>query len=424
MPIDDPLEKINSYQQLELLDQQLSSLEAIAQLPITLLSMRRQFDSLRQQVEILQQGKDQIAQLYKNFVNMRLENLDESRFWELPVVSRFNDSVFNTTPVQYRPRTTQGLSTRFVTMINLKGGVGKTTLSVNLASAFASGNYNNRTGVPLKVLVVDLDFQGSLSRLCLTAENVHNSRISSGKKAERTTSSWFLREIEKRENLAFSDLTYPSDIDGMSNQIDVIAADEYLDEVDVQQIVAQVMGGRETRFEYRRSFFQPEVLSKYDLILFDCPPRITPSSINALLASDYVIIPTRLDKINSDATARTLTWLGRMQKSNIPGSFPQLAGIIINFAKENPPQNFKNNLKFDLQDYCRQYLDTDAEMDYYIFNGQIKTTVNAAYPVDGGEKMRPLALRDLNMGQDPARHIQEAFGVLATQIYERIYTRG
>ncbi len=419
--MENPLEKINAKEQLQSLEGQFRLFEALANLPEMLKSMRQEFDSLKQQIEFLEGGRLKFIQEYDNYVNRTLEGLDESRFWESDVCDRFTDRVCKTIPLGCRPLTSQGHATRFLTMINLKGGVGKTTLSLNLACAFATGNYNAGMSKPLKVLIVDLDFQGSMTRLCLNANRIGSTKISNGPKSDRTTSSWLLREASKRADYSVADLVYSSDIDGAEDWIDVIAADEYLDEIDVQQIVAQVMGGRETRFEYRQLFYQPEILSKYDLVIFDCPPRITPSSINALLVSDYVIIPTRLDKINSDATARTLKWLDRIQKSFPYGDPVQLAGVIVNFAKENPPPAYLSNLNNDLNEYVKDNLGRSRDNGEFVFEGQIKMTVNATYPVDGGEKKRPLALKHLNLGQDPAHKIQEAFGILASEVYSKLY---
>lgn len=419
---ENPFDKIHTRDKIQQLDECLSKLETFAQLPFIVQSMRSEFDNLREQVEFLQGEKDHFVGKYNSFVNSTLEEMDDSRFWESPINHKFDTEVYRSVPVKMRPKTAQGVSTRFLTMINLKGGVGKTTLTTNLATAFASGNYQNESGQPLKVLVVDLDFQGSLTRLCLSGDTVSKTDISNPDKNLRATSSWLLREEHKQRKVHFKDLLFPTDIHTLHDNIDVIAADEYLDEVDVQHIVAQVMEARESRFIFRKLFQRPEILEKYDLVFFDCPPRITPSSINALLASDCVIIPTRLDKINSDATARTLSWLGRLQQSKLPGKLPSLAGVIINFAPKGATPRYLDNLKHDLEDYQKKYMpEVKSRPEDLIFKAQISTTVNATYPVDGGDKMKPLALKSLNLGQDPARKIQTAFGDLATELYERIF---
>jgi cellulose biosynthesis protein BcsQ len=51
------------------------------------------------------------------------------------------------------------------------------------------------------------------------------------------------------------------------------------------------------------------VFNAFDLVIFDCPPRVTTSVVNAMLCSDFVLIPTRLDRGSIDAVPRTLDWM-------------------------------------------------------------------------------------------------------------------
>jgi len=51
----------------------------------------------------------------------------------------------------------------------------------------------------------------------------------------------------------------------------------------------------------------------YDVVLIDCPPRLTTGCVNALAASDYVLIPVLLEKTSTEAVPRTLSWLKRFQ---------------------------------------------------------------------------------------------------------------
>jgi cellulose biosynthesis protein BcsQ len=54
---------------------------------------------------------------------------------------------------------------------------------------------------------------------------------------------------------------------------------------------------------------QPEIFKNFDVVIFDCPPRITTSVVNAVTCSDYVLIPTKLDNGSIDAVPRTVAWL-------------------------------------------------------------------------------------------------------------------
>lgn len=57
-----------------------------------------------------------------------------------------------------------------ITVVNLKGGVGKTTIAANLVGYFSE--QKRQDGRPLNILVVDLDYQGSLSGMLLTAAKI------------------------------------------------------------------------------------------------------------------------------------------------------------------------------------------------------------------------------------------------------------
>ena len=53
-----------------------------------------------------------------------------------------------------------------------------------------------------------------------------------------------------------------------------------------------------------------------DVILIDCPPRLTAGSINALAASDYVLIPVLLEEDSAAAVPRMIAWLKRFQSAS------------------------------------------------------------------------------------------------------------
>ncbi|WP_245650138.1 ParA family protein [Millisia brevis] len=146
---------------------------------------------------------------------------------------------------------------RVVAMCNQKGGVGKTTSTINLGAALAE--YGRR------VLLVDLDPQGALSAglgvlhhdLDLT---VHNLLVESGHSAD---------DVIVRTRVEGMDLL-PSNIDLSAAEI---------------QLVSEV--GR----EHALSRALHPLLDRYDYILIDCQPSLGLLTINALAAADSVLIP-------------------------------------------------------------------------------------------------------------------------------------
>ncbi|MBW3654449.1 MAG: AAA family ATPase [Actinobacteria bacterium] len=86
----------------------------------------------------------------------------------------------------------------------------------------------------------------------------------------------------------------------------------------------------DARFLFRRCFHLPEVFAKYDVVLFDCPPRLTTASVNALGCSDFVLVPLLLDQLSVEALPRTLAWLERLPEVSRRA---RLLGVVGNRAR-------------------------------------------------------------------------------------------
>jgi cellulose biosynthesis protein BcsQ len=222
-----------------------------------------------------------------------------------------------TTPA-FVPRSERKI--RFVTVLNLKGGVGKTTLVANLGAAYAVGV----TGRPLRVLMVDLDYQGTLSNLCVSISFLIDRR----NPLNLNTSHFLLKDESQAQpaDQVLAALTVP--VEGTDGHAKVIVANEELDHIDFRQQARFVVERCELRFFHRKIFHSTHVLQNYDLVLFDCPPRLTTSTINALAASDYLILPTGLHPNDVDAVPRTLRWLEKLQA--LDAFQARLVGVILN----------------------------------------------------------------------------------------------
>jgi cellulose biosynthesis protein BcsQ len=208
--------------------------------------------------------------------------------------------------------------TRFVTFLNLKGGVGKTTIAANLAAAYATGVLGDK----LRVLAVDLDYQGTLSNLCVEQQLLLDRR------STRRTADRLLDPVTGVDGAWLTELLVP--IKGTDRMGMTIVADEHLDQVDFRQQALYAVASSEVRFCHRQLFHQPAVFDQFDLVLFDCPPRLSTSAINALAASDWVVVPTALDPNDIEAVPRTLRWLEKLQTQGHFDFHAKLGGIIIN----------------------------------------------------------------------------------------------
>ena len=206
----------------------------------------------------------------------------------------------------------------FVAVLNLKGGVGKTMLTANLGAGFAA----SITGRAYKVLLVDLDYQGSLSNRV-----VQNRALLDDRRRHHQTSTRLIGEDAQQlaPESVLDELIIPVGENGDLGQI--VVAERSLYYADFRQQAQFVAKGDEVRFHYRKIFHSPAVCHRYDLVLFDCPPRLTTSAVNALACSDFVVIPTGLSSDDVEAVRVTIDTFEEIKQVN-PSL--KLAGVVVN----------------------------------------------------------------------------------------------
>lgn len=149
---------------------------------------------------------------------------------------------------------------RIISIANQKGGVGKTTTCVNLAASLAA--------TQRKVLVIDLDPQGNATM----ASGVDKYQV------DATAYDLLVEEVPF-EQVVVKDTSGGYDL--ISANGDVTAA-----EIKLMEVFA-----REIRL---RTALAP-VREKYDFIFIDCPPALNLLTINAMAASDSVLVPMQCE---------------------------------------------------------------------------------------------------------------------------------
>jgi chromosome partitioning protein len=155
-----------------------------------------------------------------------------------------------------RPVATHG-NARIISMCNQKGGVGKTTTTINLGASLAE--YGR------KVLLVDFDPQGSLS--VGLGLNPHQMELT-------------IYNLLMEPEVTLDDVVVPSGVAGMDllpSNIDLSAAEvQLVHEVAREQTLQRMLA---------------PAIEHYDVILIDCQPSLGLLTVNALTASDGVIVP-------------------------------------------------------------------------------------------------------------------------------------
>ena len=222
---------------------------------------------------------------------------------------------------------------RIISFVNLKGGVGKTTLAANLGAVLATSGH--------RVLLIDTDYQGSLTSLCLSAVEIDEIR-----KQKRFIDRMFTEPTPRADTLALCTNRMPG-LDGAG----IVAADEPFVNVENRAMARWLLRPEsgDVRFVLREHL---HTASAYDLVLIDCPPRMTTACVNALAASDYVIVPVLLDLTSAEAVPRLLKSLRNIKELVCPEL--SILGVIAN--KVNPRRQMirrEQNVWDELPEKCK-----------------------------------------------------------------------
>ncbi|MEB3025340.1 MULTISPECIES: AAA family ATPase [unclassified Parvimonas] len=204
---------------------------------------------------------------------------------------------------------------RVISVFNQKGGVGKTTTVVNLASALG---FNRK-----KVLVIDIDPQG-------------NSTSGLG--------------VEDTDITIYDVLTHEKDINDTiqktkSKNVDIIPANSDLCGLEIELLSVD-------KKEYLLQSEIGKIPANYDFILIDCPPSLGVLSINALVSSQSVLIPIQCEYYALEGVSQLMNTVNLIRKGLNPDL--EVEGVLLTMYDSR--NNLSEDVKIETENYFKDKL--------------------------------------------------------------------
>ena len=174
------------------------------------------------------------------------------------------------------------MSGKVVSFINMKGGVGKTTLCIGIGEYLA--NYCNK-----KVLFIDLDPQFNTTQSLVNEFNLEDEYLSNY--SEGTNQKTVMRLFETQQTIAKRlDLPNPEDIlVHLNDNMDLLPGT-----IDLILVETDKDGSKAKKV--KKFILNNNLKDQYDFIFLDCPPTISVYTDAALIASDFYLVPIRIDR--------------------------------------------------------------------------------------------------------------------------------
>lgn len=215
-----------------------------------------------------------------------------------------------------------------VSVINFKGGVGKTTIALHLAAGIA--RYHNK-----KVLVIDVDHQSSFSVVCLKTE--WGKIVGEGK----TVNKIFEHFTKNSHPLPGKEIISEKPLRGYSN-LDIVSASLELDDIELDLAFATSGDPVASQFIKRTLLCswidRNNIEDIYDYIIFDCPPATKLVTQNAIAASNYYLVPVIPDAVSSRGLPHLVNLLHNKVDKEISGLAAFLAAKRMEIPKSYVPE--------------------------------------------------------------------------------------
>lgn len=235
---------------------------------------------------------------------------------------------------------------KIISVINMKGGVGKTSISINLANDLATKGKNT--------LVIDTDPQFNATQSLL----LHKAELSSNTSEDtEKLSSDYYTDLSKQgktimqiydPSFASKPIENPSLVHNIKKHLDLIPGD--------LRLASTVAGDTSSKVAILEDHLERnDLISNYDYIIIDCPPTWTILTHSSLYASQYYLIPSKIDfysslgiqlleeQISSKITNDSMYKKTGKSLKNLGVLFTMVTNK--NARKQKNQDNIKNNFK-------------------------------------------------------------------------------
>jgi chromosome partitioning protein len=288
----------------------------------------------------------------------------------------WTEKVLSSAP-EFKPLEPEGRQTPVISLLNLKGGVGKTTATANLGAALAARGW--------RVLFIDLDLQGSLTSLFLSdsqQEELYKEKRLLGDFLDASFDAEFPNILD------YAVPVLPGSKSMLVPTTDVMAYAET--NLTLRWFLKE--SRRDPRFLLRRELHLKRVTDRFDVVLLDCPPFINVNCVNALAASDYVLVPVLPSK---QATDRVTILIQRLKEfhDNLNTDL-RVMGFFGNRTKESELTSDERNRLSALRDRCKDTWAAAPCFDAFIRqSAEVRRAEDERRPLGAGDELHSAFLR-------------------------------